>query len=261
MIARSEVKSYWGSTPSAASLRACVGEELVLEGQRLGRDDVGRHEVADLEVDPLGREVGPEDRRHRDDEEHGGEGEATEVAPRQADGLGPPVGEHVSAPRPRGREPRTRPGPPARERRGHEAAQDTAVGPAASPRREPAHDLAHVPRRRGAGRGDRLGDERVELGGRQGLGQELGEDLDLGRLLGDEVGATTLLEGLDALAPGLDLPGQDRRELVLRVGASIALLGVVDRVLGHPEGVAAQRVTRPHRGGHLGVEPISERHR
>jgi hypothetical protein len=84
-------------------------------------------------------------------------------------------------------------------------------------------------------------------------------DLDLGRLLA--ANGTSRLEGLDALATGLDLLGQDGRDVVVGVRSPIALLGVVDGVLGHPQGVAAQRVTGPHGGGHIGAEPISERHR
>ena len=51
------------------------------------------------------------------------------------------------------------------------------------------------------------------------------------------------------------------RQLVVGERLAALLLEVVGRVLDHPQGVAAQHVTRPHRGGRLGLESFLEGHR
>ena len=43
--------------------------------------------------------------------------------------------------------------------------------------------------------------------------------------------------------------------------APVALFDGVDRVLGHAQDIATQRVTRPHRGGDVVLDPISKGHR
>src|SRR3972149_4900713 len=118
---------------------------------------------------------------------------------------------------------------------GSRGAGGATVGAAARARREPAHHLAHVARGGRAGFGERLPHEEGQLGLGQGLREELGQDRDLGRLLRGGLGAASLLEGLDALAPGLDLLGYDHRDLVIRVRAPVALLRVVYRAHGHAE--------------------------
>ena len=69
------------------------------------------------------------------------------------------------------------------------------------------------------------------------------------------------LSGIDRFAAGLDLAGQDRGDLVVAERAPLALLDEIDGVLGHPQDIAAQRVTGPHRGGDVGLDPISKGHR
>src|SRR5690242_19525448 len=86
-------------------------------------------------------------------------------------------------------------------------AHDLAVCAATGPWREPAHDLPEITRVGGAGRRDALVDERIDLRVRQRLGQVLAQDGDLGLLLLGEVGAATLLVGLDGFAARLDLAG------------------------------------------------------
>src|SRR6185295_18289807 len=86
-------------------------------------------------------------------------------------------------------------------------------------------------------------------------------DRDLRLLIGREVLAATLAERLDRLAARLDLFSEDRGDLVLAELAPIALLDEVDGVLRHAQDVAAQGVTRPHRGGDVGLDPISKGHR
>src|ERR1700741_3773945 len=78
------------------------------------------------------------------------------------------------------------------------------VGAALGPGLEPAHDLAHVLHRARAGRGDRVADQRLELGAGQLRRQVAGDPADLGGLLGDQVGALARLELRERLAPLLD---------------------------------------------------------
>src|SRR5579862_91297 len=144
---------------------------------------------------------------------------------------------------------------------GDERADELAVGPATGMRREPAHHLAQVAGRLGAGGLHGLVDEVPDLRLAELLGQELAEDRDLGLFLGREVLATARAEGLDRLAPSLDLARDDRQQLVLGQRLAALLLEVVGRILDHPEGVAAQRITRPHCGGRLGLEAFLEGHR
>ena len=107
----------------------------------------------------------------------------------------------------------------------------------AGPWRQPAHDLAHVARRRGAGGLDRLADELARPATSvQGLGQVLAQDRDLALFLRREVLAATAAERLDRLAPGLDLARQDGQELVLGERPAIALLGVMGGARRHARG-------------------------
>src|SRR5258706_6731157 len=144
---------------------------------------------------------------------------------------------------------------------GDQLADVLAVGPAAGLRAEPAHDLAHVTRRARAGRGNGLGDERLDLVVGQLLGKVFGQDRDLRLFLGDEVLAAALAERVDRLAASLDLPGDDGRVVVLTERSLLALLDVVGRALGHPQDIAAQRITGPHRGRNVGLDPITKGHR
>src|SRR6185503_1047784 len=138
---------------------------------------------------------------------------------------------------------------------------EPAVGAAPGPRCQPAHDLADVARGGGAGRGHGLRDERVDLGLGELLGQVGREDRDLGLLLGGEVVAPALAEGLEGLAPRLHLARKHGGDLVVGVRPAVALLPVVDGALGHAQRVAAQRLTRPHRGRDVGLDSLSEGHR
>ena len=90
-----------------------------------------------------------------------------------------------------------------------------AVGPPAGPWAQPAHDLAQVTGVPGTGGGDRLVHERADRGLVELLGQVAAEDGDLGLLLRGEVLAAALPEGVDGLAAGLDLAGQDGEQLVV----------------------------------------------
>ena len=140
---------------------------------------------------------------------------------------------------------------PARRLRRPATLTTPAVGAAAGPRRQPAMtlpmsrgDAAPVAAIASATRASQLGVAQLAAG------RKSREDRDLGLLLGREVLAAARSEGLDRLAAGLDLAREDgQRPRRRSVGPAVALLGVVDGGLGHPQGVAAQRVTRPHRGG------------
>src|SRR5262245_39491392 len=83
------------------------------------------------------------------------------------------------------------------QRPGDERADDLAVGATTRARRQPAHHLAHVARRRRPGGVDRLVDERRDLGLGQGRRQIARDDLDLGLLARGEILATAGPEGLD----------------------------------------------------------------
>ena len=104
-------------------------------------------------------------------------------------------------------------------------------------------------------------DERGDLVFGQGLRQVLAEDRDLGLFLGGEVLAAARSEGLDRLAPGLDLAGQDGQELVVGQGPALLLLDVVGGARGHPQDVATQRITAAHGGGDVGLDAILKGHR
>src|SRR6266550_4005895 len=145
-----------------------------------------------------------------------------------------------------------------REGSGDELADALAVGPAAGLRAEPAHDLAHVARRGRAGRGDSLVNEGLDLVLGQLLGEVFGQDRDLRLFLGGQILAGALAKRLDRLTPGLDLPCHDSRVVVLAERPPLALLEVVGRALGHPQDIAPQRVTRPHRGRNVGLDPITK---
>jgi hypothetical protein len=84
-------------------------------------------EVADLEVDPRQREVGPRIAVIATTRRHGGKARRPGFAPRQADGLGDPVASTsaLRGPGARARELRRAAGASAAV---CEAAQDTAVG-------------------------------------------------------------------------------------------------------------------------------------
>src|SRR6266550_2428779 len=109
-----------------------------------------------------------------------------------------------------------------------------------------------------ARRGDGLIDEGLDLVLGQLLGEVLGQDRDLRLFLRGQVLAGALAKRLDRLTPGLDLPGQDGRVVVLDERPPLAFLEVVGRALGHPQDIAPQRVTRPHRGRNVGLDPITK---
>src|SRR5439155_3180375 len=136
-----------------------------------------------------------------------------------------------------------------------------AVGPATRAWREPAHDFAHVPGRAGAGRADCLVDKAPQLLLAECLREVLLEDRDLRLLLRGEVLAGALAECLDGLAARLDLAAQHLEELVVRQRLALPLLEVVGGTRRHSEDIAAQRVTRPHGGGQLRLDPLLEGHR
>ena len=115
--------------------------------------------------------------------------------------------------------------------------------------------------RAGAGLGDALVHEGLELVVGEGLGEVVAEDRDLRLLLRDEVVAAALREGLDALAAGLHLARDHADDLVVGHGRVLRLVGVVDRVLDHAQDVTPQRVTRPHRSGRVVPESFAKGHR
>ena len=78
-----------------------------------------------------------------------------------------------------------------------------------------AHHLTHLLHRGGAGRRDRLVDERVDRLVGELRGREGGEHLALGRLLVGELGAACLLERLDRLRALLHLAARDLAHLVV----------------------------------------------
>ena len=253
------VKSYCGATASRAAARAasvCAG---ALEFDvRLGRDDVARREVA------RGQDSGCWGRMS-----------APRIAVRTRTRIAAAIPRRVASLRVNRAMAATRwvsigqcPPSPSwrgqvglREGRRHHAAHDLAVGAAARPRRQPAHDLAEVAGGRGAGRGDALVDEGGDLRLGQGLGQVVAEDVDLRLLLGREVLAPGPAERLDRLAARLDLAGQHGQELVVGQGLRLPLLDVVGGVDRHPQDVAAQRITAAHGGGDVGLDAISKGHR
>src|SRR5207249_7750607 len=65
--------------------------------------------------------------------------------------------------------------------------------------------------------------------------QEAGKDGDLRLLLACQVLAPALAECLHRLAPRLDLAPEHGGDLVLGVLPAVALLGVIDRALGHAQ--------------------------
>ena len=70
-IALSLVKSYWNGTALRAAWRAAVGADLAVVGDRLGRHDVARREVAALHRQrTLGQDVDREDHAQDDDQDH-----------------------------------------------------------------------------------------------------------------------------------------------------------------------------------------------
>ena len=105
-----------------------------------------------------------------------------------------------------------------------ELAHVLPVGPAAGLRGQPAHDLAHVPGGCRAGRLDALADEPRQLVVRQGGGQVLADDRELGLFLRDEVAGVlarevkTRRESVEAFRNG------GREDLSAKEEAEIAIL-------------------------------------
>ncbi len=176
LVGRVVVLERDGGAGRLARLR---GQDRALEIDGLRRDDVTWRELAGLDLERLLRQqVGAEDRGHRHDEDPRGDAETRRVTSGEAGERRRSVGQHGSGVRGSG----CRSVGPAvvdgeirlREGLGDESADDLAVGAAAGARREPAHDLAQVAGIRGAGRGDRLVDERRDLGLVEGGGQVFG---------------------------------------------------------------------------------------
>ena len=139
------------------------------------------------------QDVDAEDRGQGDDQDRGRDRQPRRVVAGEAGEGRRALGQHrlvsgLSGSRRRG--PTGRPG----RAPGRRAADDLAVGPAAGPRREPAHDLAQVAGGGGAGRARCASSTRAWISASvSGLGQVLGEDVDLGLFLGREVLAARAL--------------------------------------------------------------------
>ena len=138
--------------------------------------------------------------------------------------------------------------------------------PSARPRvrgDEPAHDLAHVARRTTAPvAAIPSRDEGLDLVVGRGLpGRYSRDDRDLGLFLRRRGRRGRRPEGLDGLAPGLDLAGQDGQVLVVGQRAALALLDVVGGAHDHAQDVATQRVTGAHGDGDIGLDAILKGHR
>ena len=150
----------------------------------------------------------------------------------------------------------------SREHARDHPAHDLAVGAATRSRRKPAHHLAEVAGVGRAGRGDGLVDERVDLRVSTGPAGRYSVRMSI---------SACSLAARSARPPFVYASTDSRRVLTSRVrtarysssvrGALVALLDVVGGVRGHPQDVAAQRITAAHRGGDVGLDAISKGHR
>ena len=158
-----------GLDRGARGVARCCGEDVarVLGGARRRRGRARGLPASSRGC--AGRKSMPEDDRQRHDEERGRRDQPSGVAPGELRrGLGG-CGEHGVDLRIGGSVPRiVRGHVDTGQRLGDEPGRDLAVGPAAGPRGEPAHDLAQVAGGGRAGRGDALVDEGLELARRTG---------------------------------------------------------------------------------------------
>ena len=185
------VKSYCGATAVRAADRAAAVwtslSNVTARGATMSR---GARSPAWTLSDSWGRTSAPRIAVRTRIRIAGGDPEPRRVVPGEAAEGGGALRQHAIVPTgvpvsgSRRRAPR---GPRAARALGHEAADDLAVGAAAGPRRQPAHDLAQVAGGGGARRGDALVHEGGDLGLGQGLREVLGQDVDLGLFLVGEV--------------------------------------------------------------------------
>src|SRR5687767_14592642 len=147
---------------------------------------------------------------------------------------------------------------------GQEPADDVAhqpsVGAALGPGRQPAHDPPEVSGRGGAGLGDRIARQPLDVGLGQLLREELGEDGGLGLLGRRPVLVAGVAVHRDALATLLDLPAEDVDDLL--VGEVTPALDA--QVLGsrhrHPQRLRPLLVAGAHRVTHGGLDPCGQGH-
>src|SRR5262245_36073988 len=121
----------------------------------------------------------------------------------------------------------------ASERRLDARRERAHVGAALDLRLQHAHDLAHVLHGRGAGRGDGVADERVELGAVELGGEVAGEQGDLGGFLRHEIGAVAGLELGDGFLALLDHLVDDREHLRIVELNALVDLALLDARLEH----------------------------
>ena len=123
------------------------------------------------------------------------------------------------------------------------------------------HDFAHVLDRGGAAFGDRRGDERFELGGRELFGQIALQQDDLGDFLGGEVGTTARFELGDGFAPLLDHLLEDGGDLRVVEHDPLIHLALLNGCLKHADLPEAILFSGAHRGLHVLSDALLERHR
>ena len=241
-----------------ASRQAClVGQDCAVEGQRARGRDVRPRNIADLGVHLARHDVHGEDAGHGQHEQCRGDEQPAEVAAGEGRLTVGPLGEHRSVAAVRVVGDQVGPG----QRLDDQLAGAFAVGTSAGAWGEPTHDLAQVAGGRGTGGRDGLVDQRGQLVVREGLWHELAEDGDLRFLPGHEIRAVARLEGVNRFAPGLHLAAEYLEFLVRAEWPALLLLDGVQGVADHPQHVAAQRVTRPHRGRRFSLEAFLEGHR
>ena len=123
------------------------------------------------------------------------------------------------------------------------------------------HDFAHVLDCGSAAFGDRRGDERFELGGRELFGQIALQQGDLGDLFGGEVGATAGFELGDGFAPLLDHLLEDGSDLRVVQHDPLVHLALLDGGLEHTDVPEALLFAGAHRRLHVFGDALLERHR
>ena len=260
---RAIVKSYWGSTASRAASRSRSVRTSLTYCAARGAATLEEAGMPSSSCVWAGRNVQAQDHRHGRDEQDGRQDQAARVAAGEVvrvlcgsgeHGHAPPTKE-VSAPC-RGRPGRAWRAPARRGR--------TPTLPSARPRIRGESQPMTLPRSRAdvaPVSAMPWSTSALSSSSVSGCGRYSAEDGDLRLLLRGEVLAAALAERLDALATGLGLAHDHGEDLVVRERGLPGLLGVVDGVLDHPQRVATQRVTRPHRGGRVVLQSFAKGHR